>query len=90
MHSHRPLIFYLGIQFPENCLKSELWAIVESHQPMKPRYHYDEMAFAEGEVCCVCVRRAFTGHEVVRLPVAHCELNPIEMAWKQLKDYVKE
>ena len=26
----------------------------------------------------------------MRLPVAHCELNPIEMAWKQLKDYVKE
>ena len=30
------------------------------------------------------------GHEVVRLPVAHCELNPIEMAWSQVKGYVKE
>ena len=27
---------------------------------------------------------------MVWLPVAHCELNPIEMAWKQLKDFVKE
>ena len=26
------------------------------------------------------------GHEVVRLPVAHCELNPIEMA--QVKRHV--
>ena len=30
------------------------------------------------------------GHEVVRLPVAHCELNPIEMAWSQVKGHVKE
>ena len=29
------------------------------------------------------------GHEVVRLPVAHCELNPIEMAWSQAKGHVK-
>ena len=28
-------------------------------------------------------------HEVVRLPVAHWELNPIEMAWSQVNDYVK-
>ena len=28
-------------------------------------------------------------HEVVRLPVAHCELNPIEMAWSQVKGHVK-
>ena len=30
------------------------------------------------------------GHEVVRLPVAHCELNPIEMAWSQVKGHVKD
>ena len=30
------------------------------------------------------------GHEMVRLPVAHCELNPIEKAWSQVKGYVKE
>lgn len=27
---------------------------------------------------------------MVRLPVAHCELNPIEMAWSQVKGHVKE
>ena len=30
------------------------------------------------------------GHEVVRLPVAHCELNPIELAWAQVKAYVRD
>ncbi len=30
------------------------------------------------------------GHEVVRLPVAHFELNPIEMAWAQMKNYIRK
>ena len=38
---------------------------------------------------CKCLH-LYTGHEVVRLPVAHCELNPIEMAWARVKGYVKE
>ena len=29
------------------------------------------------------------GHEVVRLPLYHCELNPIEMAWAQVKGYIR-
>ena len=29
------------------------------------------------------------GHEVVRLPPYHCELNPIELAWSQVKHYIK-
>ena len=29
------------------------------------------------------------GHEVDRLLVAHCEQNPIEMAWSQVKGHVK-
>ena len=27
---------------------------------------------------------------MVQLPVAHCELNPIEMVWAQVKGYVKD
>ena len=27
---------------------------------------------------------------MVRLPVAHCELNHIEMVWSQVKGYVRE
>ena len=37
-----------------------------------------------------CTLNTITVHEVVRLPVAHCELNPIEMAWSQVKGYVKD
>ena len=40
------------------------------------KYIVDEMA-----------RKA--GHEVVRLPVAHCTFNPIELAWAQVKDHIK-
>ena len=29
------------------------------------------------------------GHEVVRLPVAHCMLNPIELAWVHVKGHLK-
>ncbi|XP_046145947.1 uncharacterized protein LOC123989268 [Osmia bicornis bicornis] len=29
------------------------------------------------------------GHTVVRLPPYHCELNPIELAWAQIKNYIK-
>ena len=31
----------------------------------------------------------FAGHEVVHLPVAHCKLNPIELAWAQVKGHIK-
>jgi hypothetical protein len=30
------------------------------------------------------------GHEVVRLPIAHCELNPIELAWSVVKNYCRK
>ena len=30
------------------------------------------------------------GHEVVHLPPYHCELNPIELAWSQVKRYIKK
>ena len=29
-------------------------------------------------------------HECVCLPVAHCELNPIELAWANVKEYVRK
>ena len=41
-----------------------------------PRYVVDEMALK-------------AGHKVLRLPVAHCTLNPIELAWAQVKGHIK-
>ena len=63
------------IEFPECALKQALYAIIKSTNPT-PKYAVDEMAKA-------------AGHEVVRLPPYHCELNPIELAWSQVKQYIK-
>ena len=64
------------IPFPEKCLKKEIWSIAKRRRPPHPEYFVDDVA-------------KLAGHEVVRLPVAHCELNPIEMAWSQMKHYIK-
>ena len=63
------------IQFPEKALKRELLELIKGAHP-EERYAIDEIA------------KTF-GHEVVRLPPYHCELNPIEMAWAQVKGYIK-
>ena len=31
-----------------------------------------------------------TGHTILRLPVAHCELNAIELDWEQVKDFARK
>ena len=31
-----------------------------------------------------------SGHEVVRIPPYHCDLNPLELCWSQVKGYIKE
>ena len=64
-----------GIAHPPKALKSEIFSIIAGLN-LTPRYVVDEMAEA-------------AGHEVVRLPVAHCTVNPIEMAWSQVKDHIK-
>ena len=64
------------ICFPECALKLELYNLIRSSN-FKPKYAVDEMARA-------------AGHEVVRLPPYHCELNPIELAWSQVKLHIKD
>ena len=64
-----------GIPYPPKALKSEIFSIIQRLN-LTPRYVVDEMARA-------------AGHEVVRLPVAHCTLHPIEMAWAQVKGHIK-
>ena len=43
----------------------------------QPKYVIDELAKA-------------SGHEVVRLPSYHCELNLIELCWSHVKRHIKE
>ena len=64
-----------GIEYPESALKREVFQLVCASNP-KTKFAVDEMAKA-------------AGHEVVRLPPYHCELNPIELAWSQVKHYIK-
>ncbi|CAC5373445.1 unnamed protein product [Mytilus coruscus] len=55
-----------NINYPENAIKAELLEFVKQNKPCS-RYVIDELT-------------AEHGHEVLRLPPRHCELNPIEMA----------
>ena len=64
-----------GIEYPESALKRELFQLIHASNP-KPKFVVDEMAKA--------VRL-----EVVRLLPYHCELNPIELAWSQIKHCIK-
>ena len=64
-----------GTSYPPKALKSELFSIIQEMR-LTPRYVVDEMALA-------------AGHEVVCLPMAHCILNPIELARAQVKGHIK-
>ena len=56
--------------------KVELCALCSKHKP-KPKYEIVELA---------------KKHKIriMLLPVAYPELNPIEMVWSQMKDYIKK
>lgn len=56
-------------------LKSELYEIIKKHKPREKKYEIDRMAREHG-------------HTVVRLPPYHCDLNPIELIWANVKNYV--
>ena len=57
----------MGISFSEDMMKSELLEIVRFRKPT-PTYKVDTI-FKE------------KGHEVIRLPPYHCNLNAIEYVW---------
>ena len=62
------------IQYSDTDIKKTLLQLVKRHRP-EPIYYTDETIHEHG-------------HLVLRLPVAHCELNPIELAWATVKGYV--
>jgi transposase len=63
-----------NIEIEPNLFKAELYNIIKLNKPNKVTYKIDEIAKSHG-------------HEVLRLPAYHCELNPIELIWAQVKGH---
>ena len=63
------------IPFPSHATRSELLLLCKQHRP-KPQYLVDNTI-------------RLWGHEVVRLPPAHPELNAIEQVWGHMKRHVR-
>ncbi|KAG8239832.1 hypothetical protein J437_LFUL011458 [Ladona fulva] len=64
-----------NINFHNDCLKRDLLFLVDQVRKDFEKFRVDELAKSKG-----C--------SVLRLPPYHCELNPIEMVWAQIKHYV--
>jgi transposase len=62
------------IPWGQDLLKAELYALCKSHKP-KPEYKIDKLAET-------------TGHSILRTPQYHPELQPIEMCWGVVKNYM--
>lgn len=65
-----------GVTFQRPIIKPRLMEIVNSIKPRYTKYVVDEYVKSQGK-------------EVLRLPPYDCELNPIELAWASVKQYVK-
>ena len=64
-----------GISFSSKTLRAELWTLAKQHRDIHARKIIDEIAKK-------------SGHEVLRLPPYHCELDAIEFVWADLKNFV--
>ena len=65
-----------GVPWGEDLLKSELFALCKLFEP-NPEYKLDKIAEAEG-------------HAILRTPQYHPELQPIEMCWGVMKNYMAQ
>ncbi|XP_055932774.1 uncharacterized protein LOC129962803 [Argiope bruennichi] len=66
-----------GIPCVQKTRKAELFSLIDSNRPKKIVYKIDNLIEKEG-------------HEVIRLPPYHCDLNAIEFVWSSLKRIIKE
>jgi hypothetical protein len=64
-----------NIDFPDKFKKKELYTLIQQCKPRFQRYKIDELA------------KKF-GHQILRLPPYHCDLNPEELIWSQVKHHV--
>lgn len=65
-----------NVEFHDDMIKRELIDVVDSVRTHYDRYKVDETAEK-------------AGFSVVRLPPYHCNLNPIELIWSQVKGFVR-
>ena len=63
-----------GISYNDSDLKVDLMKKIKDAMPTK---HFETDVIADKLT-----------HKVLRLPVAHPELNPIELAWSMVKGYI--
>nr|CAH7728044.1 unnamed protein product [Callosobruchus chinensis] len=66
-----------NIPFSEEMLKAELYSLIKIYKPRYKTYEIDKIMTG-------------AGHSVLRLPPYHPDLNPIELVWGSLKQYVAE
>lgn len=64
-----------NIHFEEGLLKAELLQLVKQNKKKYEKYAVDELAKSQNKI-------------VLRLPPYHCELNPIELIWAQVKNFI--
>ena len=64
-----------NIPFSNDMLKPQLYGIIQNFKPRYKRYLIDELFNQKG-------------HDVLRLPPYHPDLNPIELVWASMKEYV--
>jgi len=64
-----------GIQYEETLLKPQLYNLIRANKDRFKTFSIDRIL-------------AEQGHQVLRLPPYHPDLNPIEMAWSDIKQYV--
>ncbi|XP_039754386.1 uncharacterized protein LOC120629507 [Pararge aegeria] len=64
-----------GIQYEESLLKPQLYNLIKANKKRFTTFSIDRIL-------------AEQGHQVLRLPPYHPDLNPIEMAWSDIKQYV--
>lgn len=65
-----------GKEVSEDMVKAELLQIVALQKDRFDKYIIDEVAKQDNKT-------------ILRLPPYHCELNPIEMVWSMVKEYIK-
>lgn len=64
-----------NISFDDTMLRPDLYALIKLHKPRFVKYAIDSYVRS-------------LGHEILRLPPYHPDLNPIELVWAALKQYV--